>query len=168
MEFKAFVYDNNNEGTGFVCEPELIDFSSKSIKYNDKYYKNYELMQFTGLYDKKFNKIYNGDIVELTRNGKKCYREITQRTDGLWVATPTWCPGHFWNLNPAENGYTSTIVIGNKWSCPKRTVYVISHVPIRNGEQLYFDTHVDAMDFMYKNDFKHYLYKGPMTIFTTK
>lgn len=55
-----------NKKYEFMDSPDLIDFSNKKVKYDSDWYNfdEIELMQWTGLYDKRKIKIYKGDIVK--------------------------------------------------------------------------------------------------------
>ena len=77
-----------NKKYEFMDSPDLIDFSNKKVKYDSDWYNfdEIELMQWTGLYDKRKNKIYEGDLISAIWGDEiHIIGEVKQRIDGLQV-----------------------------------------------------------------------------------
>ncbi len=85
---------------------------------NSREWKDFFMMQYTGLKDKDGTEIYEGDIVEAWSEGSKHIGEVRERIDGLYIIYPAYCNG-FWGLKPNKAGKTTVEVIGNIYENPE-------------------------------------------------
>ena len=105
-------------GLGFLDIPDLIDFENRRIKYDSEWYDKdrFELMQYTGILDKKGQGIYEKDFVKNTHT-EKVYKVV-------------WNGSHAaFELKDMENQYKSLFfanqsfgkyeVIGNVYENPE-------------------------------------------------
>ena len=93
-------------------------------QFKENYYKflpndEVELMQWTGLYDERKNKIYDGDLISAIWGDEiHIIGEVKQRIDGLWVIesinhnNQEFCVFHC-VFHPNKDGDTNVKVIGN-------------------------------------------------------
>ena len=78
-----------------------------------------EPMQFTGMFDRNGNDIFEGDIVIAWSQGLKGTFEIKRRIDGLWLLHPAWKDGQFWYLSPTEDGRETIEITGDIYQNPE-------------------------------------------------
>ena len=103
------VHGINYDADG-VWTKEMIDDESDGefIHFSD-----IELLQSTGLFDKKGKEIYEGDIVTAMSEGIKGTGVVKRRIDGYWLMYPAWQNGQSWKLVVNEQGDTDVEIIGN-------------------------------------------------------
>ena len=81
-------------------------------------FKDIELLQPTGLFDKNGKEIFEGDIVSAMSEGYKAIGVVKRRIDGYWLMYPAWQNGQSWKLVVNEQGDTDVEIIGNKFEHP--------------------------------------------------
>lgn len=105
IKFRAWDRENKVMVQGF-CKFAIDSFDARCFDYrHQKFEQPYDLMQFTGLYDKNKKPIYEGDIVRTSLGNAKC--EI--------LPTGTW----FGGMDIQLSGYPNIEVIGNIYENPK-------------------------------------------------
>jgi YopX protein len=89
--------------------------SASLSPFNTKYSKETPIMYFTDYYDHNKKKIWEGDIVQCSKN--KYYREVV------------WFGGTYWLINPdrkqdfpisvVNSSHTNTVIVGNIFENPE-------------------------------------------------
>lgn len=77
------------------------------------------ICQFTGMLDKKGNRIWENDIVSAWSEGKYAKGRVKQRIDGLYIIYPAYQHDEFWGLCPDKNRKTNVEIIGNIFDNPE-------------------------------------------------
>lgn len=104
-----------------IVDVQEINYKHKEIVWvNGRYlevdfFKDIELLQFTGLLDKNGVEVYEGDIVTAMSEGIKAIGVVKRRIDGYWLMYPAYQNGQSWKLVVNEQGDTDVEIIGNKF-----------------------------------------------------
>lgn len=96
-----------------------FDEEGKFVTIHESMFRGrYEVIEFTGLFDKNCKEIYEGDIVTAMSEGIKGTGVVKRRIDGYWFMYPAWQNGQSWKLVVSEQGDTDVEIIGNKFEHP--------------------------------------------------
>lgn len=121
IKFRA--WNKNTKQMDMVyCINGLLNSNENELKYvncSGWEFKNIELMQFTGLFDKNLKEIYEGDIVKpIEKSGKNHNRQIVF-IDGSFCYNESKTRGNrgYWALNKCKSKMFE--VIGNIYENPE-------------------------------------------------
>ena len=107
-----------------IIEVDAIEFKVKEVFTDDGFgrpFNDIELIQYTGLHDKNGKKIYDGDIVNLTKIKGFCQDENWKFTGKVFWANGCYMAIHYngQHVEKLWGDYTQMEVIGNSYENPE-------------------------------------------------